>query len=135
MVDLRDEARPADARGRYRFPRALRVLRHDAFEQALRRGQRATDARLTVWAIDNGLEQPRLGLVVGRKFGGAVQRNRAKRLLRNAFRLVQHDLPAGIDLICAPRAGATLTLASVSGSLSRLAWQLARRLAKSPRRR
>jgi ribonuclease P protein component len=45
----------------------------------------------------------RLGLSVSRKVGGAVRRNRFKRLLREAFRAVQQDLPAGMDLVVVAR--------------------------------
>ncbi len=47
-----------------------------------------------VFALPNGLAHPRLGLSVGSRVGGAVRRNRVKRLLREAFRALQHDLPA-----------------------------------------
>lgn len=48
----------------------------------------------------------RLGLVVGRRIGGAVQRNRVKRLCRECFRTHPGLLPAGVDLIVIARAGA-----------------------------
>jgi ribonuclease P protein component len=48
---------------------------------------------------------PRLGLVVGRRVGGAVQRNRVKRLCRECFRTWPTLVPAGIDLIVIARPG------------------------------
>ncbi len=51
-------------------------------------------------------EAPRLGLSVSRKVGGAVERNRVKRLLREAFRLEEPALRPGQDLVVVARADA-----------------------------
>lgn len=117
--------RDASPARRHRFPKTHRVLRKADFERAMRAGRRGTNALLSMWVHPNGLPHPRLGLIVGRRHGGAVQRNRLKRLLREAFRLSQHDLPAGYDLICTPRVGVRLELSACAASLTRLAARLA----------
>ena len=64
----------------------------------------------------------RLGITVTRKFGRAVDRNRAKRLIREAFRLSPELVPDGIDLVVVPKAKACLSgLAMVVGELRRAA--------------
>ncbi len=83
---------------------------------------------LILYACENELDYPRIGLVVSRKAGNAVVRNRWKRCLREAFRLSQHELPAGIDLVALPRAGAEPTMPRVQQSLRTLAQRLARQL-------
>lgn len=94
----------------------------------MRRGARASDGRLQVWARANGLPYSRFGLVVSRRHGNAVRRNRIKRVLREAFRLTRHELPVGLDLACGVYPGTDPELRVVMSALKRLAEKLARRL-------
>ena len=57
----------------------------------------------TLFGLPNELDTCRLGLTVTRKFGGAARRNRAKRLLREVFRLHRHELSPALDLVVNPR--------------------------------
>jgi ribonuclease P protein component len=76
-----------------------------AFQRAYSQGSRARGSILTVVAVPNGLEHPRLGLSVGKKiWKSAVRRNRVRRIFREAFRLSQAELPVGFDLVLIPAA-------------------------------
>jgi ribonuclease P protein component len=102
----------------YCYSRKLR-LQHALEFQAVYAGKvRESRGPLTVFAIPNDLGHPRLGLSVGRKVGTAVKRNRIKRLLREAFRLLQHDLPRGYDLVINVRPHETALLADYQRMLS-----------------
>ena len=101
------------------FPKTHRLLKSDDFDRVFAARRSRADDRLVVYVLPNSLDYARLGLVVSRKVGGAVVRNRWKRLLREAFRLTQHDLPA-VDIVCLPRAKAKPTLAGLQESLAKL---------------
>ncbi len=109
-----------------RFPPRLRIRRHSEFARVMREGRRGGDRRLQLWVLPNGRPYSRLGLVVGRRHGNAVVRNRLKRILREAFRLSRGELPRGLDIACAPRAGAQLDLPGARESLIRVARRLVR---------
>jgi ribonuclease P protein component len=85
------------------------------------------DANVLIYACSNGLGYARLGLVVSRRLGGAVVRNRIKRRLREAFRTNRHDLPGDLDVICIPRPGPPRSVESYAASLRRLLRALRRR--------
>ncbi len=80
---------------------------------------------LTIYALPNSLGHPRLGLSVSRRVGTAVLRNRIKRLLREAFRLSQHELPGAFDYVIVVRPHQPLKLADYQQILLDLAHRLA----------
>lgn len=83
---------------------------------------------MSLWAIANGLGYSRFGLVVGRKHGGAVERNRVRRRLREAFRLCRLQLPVGFDIAAAPHAGKKTAVEHYRVSLLQLTSRLAKQI-------
>ena len=101
------------ARPRAGFPRRLRLLRHADFEKVYELGRRHFSASMTVFyrareaatsknAPPKGL---RVGFTVGRALGGAVERNRIKRRLREAVRLSHPPMETAADVVINPRKG------------------------------
>ena len=95
---------------RFTFPRSRRLSGREAFARVFEGKVRRSRGPLTVYGLPNDAGWPRLGLSVSRRVGNAVQRNRIKRLLREAFRLVQHELPRAYDLVIVVRPHAPLGL-------------------------
>ncbi len=87
-----------------RFPRERRILSKREFDRVFQAGRRLFAHGLVLYVAESPTGVARLGLVTSRKFGDAVRRNRARRLLREAFRLSQHELPA-LDIVALPQAG------------------------------
>src|SRR5512144_2617003 len=88
-----------------RFRPRQRLRTRAEFDRVFRRGLRLEGGLFTLLAAPNGGREDRLGLVVGRRFGGAVQRNRARRLLRESFRRLERGARPGLDLVILARAG------------------------------
>ncbi len=149
--------RPSQTMTDQRFPKECHIRRGADFQRVYRRRAIASDDRLLIFGCENGLTHPRLGLSVSRKVGGAVVRNRWKRLIREAFRLSlaasatqenpppcahgarmlrrktlkRQSLPGGIDLVVIPRPDFHPNLESLVESLPRLAGRAAKKLARS----
>jgi ribonuclease P protein component len=98
------------------------------FRRVFARRCSAGDGRLVVYVDRNDLTFPRLGVVASRRVGKAVLRNRIKRLIREAFRLAQHELPAGLDILCIPKRDTAATRDEYRASLLRLVARAAERL-------
>lgn len=90
---------------RFAFPRTSRLRLKKDFEAVFEAGRKTVTGDLVAWHDAGGQEHSKLGLMVSKKTGGAVKRNRLKRLLREAFRLDKRELKEGTRLIIYPKAG------------------------------
>jgi ribonuclease P protein component len=87
----------------FQFTKAEHLTRKKEFERVFNEGKVFKNNEVVLYVIPNDFLHSRLGLVVSKKVGNAVRRNRAKRLLREAYRLNKHLLKTHVDIIAIPR--------------------------------
>jgi ribonuclease P protein component len=90
----------------HRGPKRRRLSRSAEFERVYRQGRSKGNRFLVLYAFpreESDAEGPRLGLSVGRRVGGAVDRTRVKRALREAFWEEARRLPEGSDYVVVAR--------------------------------
>jgi len=90
------------------FPRAARLLKHADFDRVYKQGRRHFSSHITVFylrqAEGSSPEQcARVGFTVGKVLGGAVDRNRIKRRLRDAVRQRRSLLKSAVDVVINPK--------------------------------
>jgi ribonuclease P protein component len=84
-----------------KFRPEQRIRRHADFQDIYEHGSRIPGRYYTLFSKPNGLTVGRLGIAATKRLGGAVVRNRAKRLIREVFR--RNDIAPGFDLVVVPR--------------------------------
>jgi ribonuclease P protein component len=115
----------------FRLTPQMHLRRPQDFERVYDSGVRSGDDHLLVFVVRNELNILRAGVSVSRKHGSAVHRNVKRRRLKEAFRLLQHELPSGLDLILIPRQRDDSSLVDYQASIQNLVPRLARRLQRN----
>ncbi|MGH9495223.1 MAG: ribonuclease P protein component [Candidatus Sulfotelmatobacter sp.] len=90
------------------YPHNIRLLRHADFERVYKQGRRHFSTSLTVFYLlrqpgTNSVQGLRIGFTVSRALGGAVQRNRMRRRLREAVRLCRPLSTPDVDVVINPK--------------------------------
>ena len=111
----------------------MRLSGRSAFAGVFAARCSAGDARIRIFARPNDLSFSRLGLSVSKRHGGSVQRNKIKRLMREAFRVARDQIPGGFDIVVIPLAGGAHTLDALKQSLISVTRRAVRELERRTR--
>ena len=121
-----------------RFPKSNKLLRHADFERVYKQGRRHFGAHITVFYLGRTEQEPtgtRIGFTVGKALGGAVQRNRIKRRLREAVRLHGFSESAAVDIVINPkRSVLAMEFAHLQGEVAKAFEVIAKFFEKGKRR-
>ena len=127
--------RPAGTAGA-EFPRAARLLKHSDFDRVYKQGRRHFSPHMTVFYLRQAEgaspeKIARVGFTVGRVLGGAVQRNRIKRRLREEVRRLRSALKGAVDVVINPKKSVlTVEFPVVVEEVSRAFEVIAKKLAE-----
>ena len=81
------------------FPKSDRILKRDRFREVYDTGRKIQATYFTAFVLLNQGKKPRIGITATRKSGNSVERNRARRLVREAFRKNKWLVPNGVDIV------------------------------------
>ncbi|MDR0841919.1 MAG: ribonuclease P protein component [Acidobacteriota bacterium] len=88
-----------------KFPHEIRIVRSADYRAIYKTGGKIYSSRFVLFSRGNVLGHSRLGITVSRKVGGAVVRNRVKRLFREIFRRSLNQIPSPFDMVVNAKAG------------------------------
>ena len=96
--------------------KTIPIKNNHEFHRAYSRGKSFPSHLVVVYVVRNRNGVNQLGLTVSKKIGGAVQRNRAKRLMREAYRFLENRVKGGLDVVIVAR---TRCVYSCAGEVTR----------------
>jgi ribonuclease P protein component len=103
------------------FPREARLVRRGEFDTVYRAGKRRSSSYFTVFLRANQLPRSRFGVSMKKALGGAVERNRIRRRLREIVRCHRREIVAGWDIVIHPKSAvANAPFAELTADLLRL---------------
>ena len=99
MIEREKNAAEPPALKKLIFPRQERLKGRDEIGEVFRRKKAVSGAGAKLFILKNGLSHNRIAFTFSRKFGNAAERNRAKRLGREAYRHLRYEIKPGHDLV------------------------------------
>lgn len=90
----------------YKLSKQGMLHKNKSFQAVYRSGKSYANRMVVLYVLPNNDNMRRIGFAAGKKLGGAVVRNRVKRLLRESYRLNQSQLINGVDLVLVGRQAA-----------------------------
>ncbi len=82
-----------------KFPKTDRILKRDVFRRVYEEGRKIQFRYFTAFVLTKQNDRARIGITTTRKMGNSVERNRARRLVREAFRRNKWLVPQGVDIV------------------------------------
>lgn len=82
-----------------KFPKADRILKRDVFRHVYEKGRKKQFWYFTAFVLVRQSGTARIGITATRKIGNSVEQNRARRLVREAFRKNKWLVPNGVDIV------------------------------------
>jgi ribonuclease P protein component len=82
-----------------KFPKTDRILKRDVFRRVYEEGRKIQARHFIAFVLRNSGGKPRIGITATRKMGNSVERNRARRLVREVFRKNKWLVPQGVDIV------------------------------------
>lgn len=82
-----------------KFPKTDRILKRDVFRRVYEQGKKLHFRYFTAFVLEKPADAARIGITATRKMGNSVERNRARRLVREAFRKNKWLVPDRVDIV------------------------------------